>query len=256
MAYIGWPTNVNKIILDSTTVTVGDGATVQDSLETGGQKKTRLARENSSDKYSVTMTFSFTEESKEGDPNGFTELDRFWVWYKWVHCYGTNPFRFPAILLNSNRQYGWATEEREHIANRQNNTEHREGSDILTADDIPDYEYYRITSAAEGSKSGTDCQITMTWETYATGPITVPDETAAVYAIEPVNGYIDVLLTSTPRTEPTDTTWELLIDDEPVTVTGMVFDGNVTARLFFDKLTDGQIHTAKILTFSKTFEGI
>lgn len=241
MAYIGWATNVNKIILDSTSVTVGENAAIQDSLETGGQKKKRLVRENVPDKYSVTMKFDFTEESK--DSNGLTELDRFWVWYKWVHCYGVNPFRFPAILLNSNRQTGWGDEEREHMANRQQ----------VSVEDIPDYEYYTITSAAEGSKSGTDCQITMTWETYATGVIQVEDDESVIDHISAENGYVDVVLTSIPGTEPTDTTWTLYIDDSQKTITGCIFDGDVTTRLFFEKLSTGTVHTARILTFTSQF---
>lgn len=249
MAYIGWANGVNKIILDSTTVTVGEGATVQDSLETGGQKKSRLARANSSDKYSVTMTFNFAEKNTNGLNDGLTELDRFWRWYKWVHCYGVNPFKFPAILLNSNRQDGWGDEEREHLANWQNNKNHTE----ITADDIPDYEYYCITSAAEGSKSGLDCQITMTWETYATGAITVPDDTATVDHIEPYDGYVDVIFTSTPETEPTDDTLTLYIDGTETEKTGFIFDGDVTLRLFFDALADGEKHKARILDFEEPF---
>ena len=250
MAYTGWPTNVNKLILDSTSVTVGEGAVITDSLETGGQKKSRLARANPSDKYQVTMTFSFDEESK--DENGQTELDRFWSWLKWKHCYGTNPFKFPAILLNSNRQRGWSQEERGYIANQMNN----QGLDV-TPDDIPDYEYYCITSAAEGTKSGTHCQITMTWETYATGVISVPDETATVDDISATNGYVDVFFTETPQTEPDNNSFTLYIDDVETATTAYVFDGDVTLRLFFEPLTpDPQTvtHTAKILNKTSRFD--
>ncbi len=250
MAYIGWATNVNKIILDSTDVNVGEGATVQDSLETGGQKKSRLVCANPPDKFSVTMTFNFTDESK--DANGDTELDRFWKWYKWEHRYGVNPFKFPAILLNTNRQQGWATEERGYIANRTNNTEHPEIP--LTPDDVPDYEYYKITSAANGTKSGNDCQVTMTWETYATGVISVPAETAEPYQIEAENGYVDVIFTSTPSTEPTDASYTLYIDNVATTVSKFYFDGDVTLRLFFTPLATTGVHTAKVLTFTDDFE--
>ena len=35
MSYIGWPSNVNKIILDQTTVTVGENAVIEDALDNG-----------------------------------------------------------------------------------------------------------------------------------------------------------------------------------------------------------------------------
>lgn len=40
--FIGWPLNVKQEILDSTNITVGDGAVVEDALESGGQKKRRV----------------------------------------------------------------------------------------------------------------------------------------------------------------------------------------------------------------------
>lgn len=252
MAYIGWATGVNKIILDSTTVSVGEGAVVQDSLETGGQKKSRLVSANPPDIYSVTMEFSFADESKDSD--GLTEADRFFTWYKWRHCYGTNPFKFPAILLNTNRQRGFSSEERGYIAARKNNG--TGGS--LTGDDVPDYEYYCITSAAEASKSGTDVQVAMTWETYATGAITIPDDTSEIDHIEAEDGHVDVVLTSTPATEPTTDTWELMVTDQKGTeakesVTHCVFDGDVTARLYFARRTMGGTYTARIGKFSSAF---
>lgn len=228
MAYIGWPTNVNKTILASTPVTVGEGATVQDSLESGGQKKIRNVCANPPDKYEVAMEFSFAEESK--DEHGLTEIDRFWSWYKWAHCYGANPFEFPAILLNSNRQKGFSQED-------------------VSYGNIPDKEYYQITSPVNGSKSGTHQQVTMTWETYATGVIQIPAETSMVDRIVAENGYVDVILTSKPQTEPTDSTWTFTINDQPVAndfIKKTRYDGDVTTRLYFEPFTTPNIYTMRI----------
>ena len=244
--YIGWATNVNKIILDSTNITVGENATVKDTLETGGKKRTRLTCANPSDKYAVTMTFNFVDK----DDEGLTELDRFYTWYKWRHKYGVNPFQFPAILINSNREQGYSTETVEHITQR-----------ILNGDDslpLPDYEYYCITSAVEGSKSGHDLQLRMTWETYATDAFVIADDLSAIDHIKAENGFVDVVLTSTPTTEPSKDTWQVYITalgslEELETINICIFDGSVTARLFFDKKTTLGTYIVRVGDFSTTF---
>lgn len=232
MAYIGWAANVNKIILDSTAITVGEGATVTDSLETGGQKKSRLVCANPPDKYSVTMNFSFAEESK--DENGLTECDRFWAWYKWAHCYGTNPFQFPAILLNSNRQKGFSVEETEY-------------------GNLPDMEYYVITSAVNGAKSGTDQQITMEWSTYATGVITIPTEIATVDHIKAQNGYVDIILTDSLSVEPSTATYTIKINGTKEPILYSVYDGDRNVRYFFEKRTQGGSYTVTLGSEESTF---
>lgn len=252
--YIGWAVNVNKLVLDSSNVTVGEGATVKDALESGGQSKSRLSCASPADKFSVTMAFSFAEESK--DSSGLTELDRFWTWYKYQHCYGVNPFQFPAILINSNRQTGNSYEDRGYIAARLNNTQHPQVP--YTEADIPDFEYYKITSAVNGSKSGTDLSVNMTWETYATGAFTIPDEESTINSITAHNGYVDVVLTSTPSSEPTTDTWTVYVEDPmhtqtQLTINNCVFDGDVTARLYFDERTQTGTYKVTIGDFSSTF---
>ena len=102
---------------------------------------------------------------------------------------------------------------------------------------LPDNEYYIITSAIEGSKSGCHLQITMTWETYATGAFTIPEDISEVDHIIAQNGYVDVYLTSTPVSEPTVTTWTLKINNTEVLINYCSFDGDITARLYFDEET-------------------
>lgn len=244
--YIGWASNVNKIIIDSTSITVGEGATVEDGLEAGGQKKKRLVSANPADKYNVTMNFNFVDK----DSNGLTELERFYAWYKYAHCYGVNPFIFPAILINSNRQEGESQEDIEHIIQRIANGD-------PTAK-LPDNEYYIITSAVEGSKSGHDLQMTMTWETYATGSFTIPDETSTIQRISAENGCVDVILTSTPQTEPTVNTWTVYVKkgsgiEYAETINCCAFDGDVTAKLYFTPKTASGTYTVRIGEFTNQF---
>lgn len=245
--YIGWVNNVNKVILDSTSVSVGENAVVQDTLEAGGQKKSRLVSVTTPDKFSVTMEFSFDDDSL--DENGHTELERFWIWYKYRHCYGVNPFLFPAILINSNRQSGDSVESREHTANSINNQYHPEPP--YTEANIPDFEYYVITSAVNGSKSGNCLQVTMTWETYATGAYTVPDDTSTIDHFEAHNGYVDVTLTSIPDTEPTKDTWTATIKKgngsyTSLPFTASFFDGDVSVRLYFTPKSTAGTYTVKM----------
>ena len=239
--YIGWATNVNKEIIDSTTISVGNGATVEDSIETGGQKKKRLICANPPDKYNVTMAFNFVEKGNDG----LTELERFYAWYKWQHCYGVNPFVFPAILINSNRQLGMSQEDVDYILSR---IAHGD-----TSAKLPDNEYYIITSAVEGSKSGNALQLTMTWETYATGVLSIAEDTSEVDRISAENGFVDVYLTSTPSSEPTVDTWVLKINNNVITPAYCVFDGDVKARLYFTPETTAGTYTVEIEGKTDTF---
>lgn len=239
--YIGWAVNVNKEIIDSTTISVGTGATVEDSLETGGQKKKRLICANPPDRYNVTMAFNCVEKGNDG----LTELERFYSWYKWQHCYGVNPFVFPAILINSNRQQGMSQEDVDYIVFR-----------IAHGDPnarLPDNEYYIITSAVEGSKSGNHLQLTMTWETYATGVLNIAADTSEVDRISAENGYVDVYLTSTPTFEPTVDTWTMKINDVVTTPTYCYFDGDVKVRLYFTPKTTAGTYTVEIESKTDTF---
>lgn len=223
MELITWPVNVNLQILDATSVTVGNGATIADSMETGGAKRLRLVCANPPDSYSVKMAFDCTLKGKDG----LTELERFWTWYKWRHCYGVNPFKFPSILLNSNRQQGYGEEEL------------RYGLDGT-------YEYYRITSAVEASKSGLAQELTMTWETYATGYISVPDDSAETDSIGAENGCVYIHLTSALSSYPSETDFSLRINSADIDITGISYDGEQTVVLYFSKYTAAGAYTAEV----------
>lgn len=234
MAYCNWAYGVNKRILDSTSLTVGDGAVVQDSLESGGLKKSRLACSNPPDKFAVTMDF----DSVEPVYNGYTELELFWIWYKNVHKFGTVPFEFPAILINSNRMKGNSQEELSHIIRRiENNDE--------TAV-MPDTEYYCITSALSSQKSGYSQRISMTWETYATGSIQIDTEEAEIERLEAENGVLKVVLTDVPSplNIPNAGTWTVEIssagsENSPLEIISSYYDGDNCVYLLFNKLEIG-----------------
>ena len=94
----------------------------------------------------------------------------------------------------------------------------------------------------------------MTWETYATNSFTIPDETSEIDRIEAQNGYLDVILTATPQSEPTANTWEVKVkkdsgDKITQTISFCSFDGDVTARLYFTPKTASGTYTLYIDDF-------
>lgn len=230
MELITWPVNVNTRILDSTSVTVGNGATISDSIESGGQKRIRLACANPPDSYSVKMSFDCTVKGKDG----LTELERFWTWYKWKHCYGVNPFKFPSILLNSNRQQGYGEEELSY------------GLDGT-------YEHYRITSAVEASKSGLAMELSMTWETYSTGYISIPDDETAIDSIKAENGCVYLSLTGSLSAYPSETDYTLKINGVAVAISGTSYDGEQIVALYFVKYAEAGTYTVEVDGHTSSF---
>lgn len=222
MSYVGWPTNVNKIILDNCKSTVGKGAVIKDSLENGGKDKSRMSCANPSDEFSVEMDFDWNTK----DSNGLTEKDRFLNWYKYTLCYSQNSFYFPSILLNSNNSTGEDTEQ-------------------VSYGKSTSFEWYRIVSEPEFTKSGMAAKCTMTWKTEATGLIEIPSLTSVLDHIECTNGYIDAVLTSTPSSEPTPADFSVTINSTATSVKG-VFDGVYTERLYFDEVTASGTYTVSV----------
>lgn len=239
MNLIGWATNVNQIILDSTTVTVGDGATVSDTIESSGQKRFRLVCSNPPDKYSVKMAFDCMTE----DSSGLTELERFYKWLKNSHCFGVNPFQFPAILINSNRKRNYL----EH-----DSQDDYEGKSLFY-NKKTDYEYYRITSSAEAQKSGNSMELSMTWETYSTGYIKGESADSEIDHIEAANGCVSVTYKNSLSTYPVSSDFSLYINSFATTITRITYDGETMVYLYFSKKTDSGEYTAVLGDFSSTF---
>ena len=185
---IGWATGVNKKVLDSTSITVGDKAYVEDSGDTSSFSERRLTSLYSPDSYNVVMEFDWLTK----DENGKSELDRFVDWYKYRHKRGVNPFEFPAIsnfnILGS----------------------------IKTC-------YYRITSSLSMQKSGYCMKVTMTWQEYYSGVIEVPDVDVSVNSVEIYVGdsqcKAHITFSQSFDTEPTEGSYPLFISSTPVTGT-------------------------------------
>ena len=64
MSYVGWPTKVNRSVLDSTQATVGEGATKEESLETG-KKRSKMTVSNAPKKFNVTMRFNYVDKDAQ-----------------------------------------------------------------------------------------------------------------------------------------------------------------------------------------------
>ena len=166
MTYVGWPNNVNQTIIDSTSLTIGDGGTKTDSTD-NGFNMSKAASLATPDKFSVTMDFDWLVK----DEYGRSEFDRFCTWFKTVHQKGVHPFFFGSITkFNIN------------------------GSMEECA--------YKITSALNASKSGYSMRVTMTWEEVYSGIIEIPSGTPTVDHINAYNGRIEVYFTYAPDTTP------------------------------------------------------
>lgn len=225
--YIGWASHVNKVILSDTSLTFGENATDTDELSSGG-KKTRLKSSYVPDKFSVVMAFEADDNVSYTDSDGNTvtldktEFQLFVEWYKYKHKYGTVPFEFPKIVYSP--QTG-----------------------IKIYDDNSNsslVEYYKITSAVEGSKSGTMIQVTMTWESVYGGIVNIASSTPSVKGIEKATTeYIDIVFSEISDTEPTKDLFTLYINDTENDIVGFYFDGAYTARVYFEEIADSGTYT-------------
>lgn len=226
--YIGWPVNVNQIVLASTTISIGEGALRTDELE-NGHKQSIQKSPYVPEKYQIKMSFDWVNEV---GTTGKTEYQLFTDWYKYRHKCGSVPFEFPEILYSSN-------------------------TGIPTLDqhqNVQYTEYYKITSATEGAKSGEHVEVTMTWEAVYTGIVSVPTQTPEVYDISATNNYLDVNFASVSDTAPVASVFSVYKKVSgswvAVTVTGYVFDGTSVARLYFDELDDNVQLTIAISNYS------
>lgn len=225
--YTGWCPTVNRVILDSTTITLGENAIKSDELDSGG-KRTRLKSDAPSEKYSVTMEFNWIKK----DEKGKTELQRFYDWYQYDHRYGSVPFEFPQIIYSPT-------------------------SGIKVIDDASNVyrsEYYKITSAVEGSKSGESVQIKMTWKTVYGGVVSYTEDSieSGDVLIYPHNGFIDIYFSTLPPVIPPTTSISLSIEKDGVplegfsTVQGSYFDNSNTLRIFYPLIDELGTYEAHI----------
>ncbi len=217
--YTGWSSHCNRVILDSTTITVGENATRSSELEQGN-RRTALKSLFVPDKYSVVMEFEWEKK----DEYGKSELQYFYEWYKYKHKYGTVPFEFPKILYSPN-------------------------SGIRKDDDKNAYgqvEFYKITSAIEISKSASKVQVSMTWVSVYGGIISITERKPEVNFIEATRNYLDIHFTSVGDLIPCSQDFYIYIDSKKYYPTGFYYDGFDTVRLYFDYSNSGTSGTHTI----------
>lgn len=224
-SYVGWPSHVNKIILSQSTMSFGDGALKTDELE-GGGKRSHLKGAFTPDKFNVVMEFEGSDMVKYIQGNteitlNKTELQLFLEWYKYTHKYGEVPFEFPKIVYSP--QTG-----------------------VKCVDDTfgnTQVEYYKITSAVEGSKNGTQLQLKMTWESVYGGLIQIAEGTSTMSGItSATKNYMDITFNQISSTQPTKDLFTVYDGNTVKTITGFYFDNGYTARIYFDDLDKGK-HT-------------
>ena len=166
MKIVGWATNVNKIIIDQTSLTVGEGGFLENKNESGYEERS-LTSLASPDTFNVVMDFDWYKEDK----NGLTEFDRFKKWYKFVHQRGTNPFEFPSIT-------------KENVMGKTKTC------------------LYKIISSFNGTKSGYSQRVTMTWKEVFNGVISIPDIPSKLASIYPEKNIIHLIYDGPLETQP------------------------------------------------------
>lgn len=164
MSLIRWPSSVNKRIIDSTTISIGENGYVENKSDSGNFTDRYLTSLFSPDTYQVVMDFDWNEK----DSNGDSEFDRFVKWYKYDEQRGANAFEFPSITrfgVNGSGKY--LTELGESESKR-----------TYSAGSSVELSRYKITSALQPQKSGFSFRVTMTWQEVFSRTIEFKDKTA------------------------------------------------------------------------------
>lgn len=225
--YIGWATGVNRTIYDDTSFTFGDNALKSDELE-NGLKRSRKRSAFNPDKYPVKMVFDWVNEvvlhtydiNGNYDPaldihTGKTEFQLFTEWYKYQHKYGSVPFEFPRILYSQNTGI---TVVDEHANNYS-------------------VEYYKITSAVNGQKSGEGIEVNMTWESVYGGIVEITADTPAIVGIVANRKYMDVMFSNVSTNAPVAQMFTLYLDNTETEKAGFCYDGSKCARIYFPTIS-------------------
>lgn len=209
--FVGWPTGVNRTILDSTSFTFGENALKTDELE-NGLKRSRKRGAFCPDKYPVKMVFDWVNHVYvNGVDTGKTEFQLFTEWYKYQHKYGSVPFEFPRILYSQN-------------------------TGITIIDDNAgntNVEYYKITAAVNGQKSGECIEVDMSWESVYGGIVSIDTPAPAIQSIRATTDYVDIYFSAVSVSAPTSQMFTVYIDDLEVEKTGFYYDGNTTVRIYY-----------------------
>ena len=221
--YIGWASHVNRTILDATTVSIGENALRTDELENGFKQSVQRSA-YVPERYSVKMSFDWDNPNWEG--TGKTEYQLFTEWYKYQHKCGVVPFEFPNIAYSTNT----GIPQLDPLSN-----------------EVVYNEYYKITSATEGAKSGGHIAVTMTWEAVYTGTVSIsnPSIQQSDIRLDAHNTYLDVIFSTLGNSVPASSNFTLYRKASSndsfsqISMTGFAFDGISTARLYHDSYDTG-----------------
>ena len=193
---------------------MGENALKTDELENGHKRSIKRGAFNP-DKFNVVMRFDWTETVTGTDKN---EFQLFQDWYKYRLKYGSVPFEFPKILYSPD-------------------------TGIYVNDSLDNgnmlCEYYKITSAVPGQKSGNDVEVNMTWETVYGGTVNIETPLPAIVGIEAHYTYVDIYFSEVSDTAPTHDNFILWLNDQIVTPVGFCYDGSLTARIYYQQIPHG-----------------
>lgn len=175
---ISWAQNVNKKILDSTQITIGEGGYVEDKSANGEFEERRLTSLAVPDTFNVVMDFNWLEK----DEYGQSEFDRFVNWYKYVHKRGTKPFWFDTI---TDFDINGAINKINPVTKEESKCQ------------------YKITSSLKPVKSGFCYRVTMTWkEVYSGAGILVQQNEIVPDRMTVDNGHIQLYFNHKPIVDP------------------------------------------------------
>lgn len=223
---IGWSSRVNKIILDSSSVTVGKDATISDDT-TSGKKITILKGTYVPYEYSIEMDFNWADIIED---IGKTEYQVFLDWYEYEHKYGTVPFSFPKIIYSP-----------------------RTGITIVDSKTPSENEYYKIIGPLECSKRGNDMRVKMTWQTVYTGIIQIPQFSPQMNGItKATKSYVEVSFSTVSMTEPLLEDFRVTVNGSNVQINGYIFD-SFKGRLYFTTPLSSQKYVISVIYNGNTF---
>ena len=213
--YTGWATGVNRIILDSSSITLGENALKTDELENGLKRSIKRGA-FCPDKFSIKMSFDWVNDVYINGVNTHkTEYQLFTEWYKYTHKYGSVPFEFPEILYSQD-------------------------TGIMILDTVEtgpvNVEYYKITSSVPGNKSGEHIEVNMSWETVYGGTVEIVATTPHIATCEAHREHIDIYFDTLGSIAPTSqmfTLWHGNNLDILLNQTGFYYDNANTVRIQF-----------------------
>lgn len=221
--YIGWATGVNRIVYDSSNVTIGENALKNDELE-NGLKRSRKRSAFCPDKFSIKMRFNWVDDVYINGTNTHkTEYQLFTEWYKYQHKYGSVPFEFPKILYSQETGIMVVDAQLGNTA----------------------VEYYKITSSVPGSKSGDDIEVDMTWEAVYGGVVSITPLTPTFDHMVAHTGFVDIYFSALGNTAPVSQQFTVYSGaTEGATTTeltkiGFNYDGANIVRIYYPDQATG-----------------